>query len=55
MSGEHLQHHDAMAQASEQSVLGNFNNAKFTYAGPLPLSSSAVENFSSTPTAATAS
>jgi hypothetical protein len=27
------QHHDAMAQASEQSVLGNFNNAKFPYAG----------------------
>ena len=27
------QHHDAMAQASEQSVLGNFNNAKFDYAG----------------------
>jgi Tfp pilus assembly protein PilF/cytochrome c553 len=27
------QHHDAMAQASEQSVLANFNNAKFTYAG----------------------
>jgi hypothetical protein len=27
------QHHDAMAQASEQSVLGNFNNAKFAYAG----------------------
>ncbi len=26
------QHHDAMAAASEQSVLGNFNNAKFTYA-----------------------
>jgi Cytochrome c554 and c-prime len=26
------QHHDAMARASEQSVLGNFNNAKFTYA-----------------------
>ena len=27
------QHHDAMAQASEKSVLGNFNNAKFNYAG----------------------
>ncbi len=27
------QHHDAMAQATEQSVLGNFTNAKFTYAG----------------------
>jgi len=27
------QHHDAMAQASDQSVLGNFHNAKFTYAG----------------------
>jgi Tfp pilus assembly protein PilF len=27
------QHHDAMAQANEQTVLGNFNNAKFTYAG----------------------
>jgi len=27
------QHHDAMADANEQSVLGNFNNAKFTYAG----------------------
>ena len=27
------QHHDAMAQAGEPSVLGNFNNAKFTYAG----------------------
>ena len=27
------QHRDAMAQASDQSVLGNFNNAKFTYAG----------------------
>ena len=27
------QHHDAMAQASEQTVLGNFNNAKFAYAG----------------------
>ena len=27
------QHHDAMAPASEQSVLGNFSNAKFTYAG----------------------
>jgi hypothetical protein len=27
------QHHDAMARASEQSVLGNFNNAKFAYAG----------------------
>jgi predicted CXXCH cytochrome family protein len=27
------QHHDAMAPASEQSVLGNFNNAKFNYAG----------------------
>jgi len=27
------QHHDAMAQAGEQSVLGNFNNAKFPYAG----------------------
>jgi Tfp pilus assembly protein PilF len=26
------QHHDAMAEASEQSVLGNFNGAKFTYA-----------------------
>ena len=27
------QHHDAMARASAQSVLGNFNNAKFAYAG----------------------
>jgi len=27
------QHHDAMAQASEKSVLGNFNNAQFNYAG----------------------
>ena len=27
------QHHAAMAQASERSVRGNFNNAKFTYAG----------------------
>ncbi|HEY7217991.1 MAG TPA: cytochrome c3 family protein [Candidatus Binatia bacterium] len=27
------QHHDAMAQAGEQSVLGNFNNARFAYAG----------------------
>ena len=27
------QHHDAMAQATEQSVLGNFNNTKFTYGG----------------------
>jgi Tfp pilus assembly protein PilF len=27
------QHHDAMAQADEHSVLGNFNNARFTYAG----------------------
>lgn len=27
------QHHDAMAQAGEKSVLGNFNNAKFPYAG----------------------
>ena len=27
------QHHDAMAQASEKTVLGNFNNAKFAYAG----------------------
>ena len=27
------QHHDAMARASEQSVLGDFNNAKFAYAG----------------------
>ena len=27
------QHHDAMAVAGEQTVLGNFNNAKFTYAG----------------------
>jgi Tfp pilus assembly protein PilF len=27
------QHHAAMAVASEQSVLGNFNGAKFTYAG----------------------
>ena len=27
------QHHDAMADASDQSVLGNFNGAKFTYAG----------------------
>ena len=27
------QHHDAMAEASEQTVLGNFNDAKFTYAG----------------------
>jgi hypothetical protein len=27
------QHHDAMAQATEKSVLGNFSNAKFTYAG----------------------
>ncbi len=27
------QHHAAMAEASEQTVLGNFNDAKFTYAG----------------------
>ena len=27
------QHHDAMADASEKSVLGNFNSAKFNYAG----------------------
>ena len=27
------QHHDAMAEATEQSVLGNFNNAKFNYPG----------------------
>ena len=27
------QHHDAMAQATEQSVLGNFSNTKFNYAG----------------------
>ena len=27
------QHHDAMAEASEKSVLGNFNNTKFNYAG----------------------
>jgi hypothetical protein len=27
------QHHDAMTEASERSVLGNFNNAEFTYAG----------------------
>ena len=27
------QHHDAMAEATAQSVLGNFNNAKFNYAG----------------------
>jgi predicted CXXCH cytochrome family protein len=27
------QHHDAMAQATEQSVRGNFNNTKFNYAG----------------------
>ena len=27
------QHHDAMAQATEKSVLGNFNKAKFSYAG----------------------
>jgi Tfp pilus assembly protein PilF len=27
------QHHDAMAHATEQSVLGNFNNTKFNYAG----------------------
>lgn len=27
------QHQAAMAQASEQSIRGNFNNAKFTYAG----------------------
>ncbi|HET7004876.1 MAG TPA: multiheme c-type cytochrome, partial [Candidatus Binatia bacterium] len=27
------QHHDAMAPANEQSVLGNFNNAKFVYGG----------------------
>ena len=27
------QHHDAMAQATDQSVLGNFNNTKFNYAG----------------------
>jgi len=27
------QHHDAMAEASERSVLGNFNHAKFSYAG----------------------
>ena len=27
------QHHDAMAQADEHNVLGNFNNARFTYAG----------------------
>ena len=27
------QHHDAMAEASEQSVRGDFSNAKFNYAG----------------------
>ncbi|HSE85648.1 MAG TPA: tetratricopeptide repeat protein [Candidatus Binatia bacterium] len=27
------QHHDAMAEANEKSVLGNFANAKFSYAG----------------------
>ena len=27
------QHRDAMAEASEKSVLGNFNNTKFNYAG----------------------
>ena len=27
------QHHDAMAEASDQSVRGNFNDAKFTYSG----------------------
>jgi hypothetical protein len=27
------QHHDAMAEATEEKVLGNFNNAAFTYAG----------------------
>jgi Tfp pilus assembly protein PilF len=27
------QHHDAMAQASVKSVLGDFNNARFNYAG----------------------
>jgi Tfp pilus assembly protein PilF len=27
------QHHDAMAEASEKSVLGNFNNTKLNYAG----------------------
>ena len=27
------QHHDAMAPANDQTVLGNFNNAKFSYAG----------------------
>jgi predicted CXXCH cytochrome family protein len=27
------QHHDAMAEASEKSVLGNFDNAKFNYKG----------------------
>src|SRR5262245_12646821 len=27
------QHHDAMADATEQNVLGDFNNAIFTYAG----------------------
>ena len=49
------QHHDAMARASEQSVLGNFNNAKFAYAGSIPPSLSAMESFSSTPTVVTAS
>src|SRR5262245_53059613 len=27
------QHHDAMAEANGQNVLGDFNNATFTYAG----------------------
>src|SRR5262245_37269055 len=27
------QHHDAMAEATGQNVLANFNNATFTYAG----------------------
>src|SRR5262245_1650371 len=27
------QHHDAMAKATEEKVLGNFNDATFTYAG----------------------
>jgi len=27
------QHHDAMAEASDKSMLGNFNGTKFTYAG----------------------
>ena len=27
------QHHDAMAEATEEKVLGNFNDATFTYAG----------------------